>query len=140
MEIVAANLLSARLTLLYGASGVGKSSVLLAGVVNTLREQSRANIDDEDAFNDFAVVVMHAWSDPEPKAIAAAVRAEIEALLGRDDLPDPPDGATLAEVLDHWSDQLKGRLLVVFDQFEEYFRYHDHELGPARSTTSSRRR
>ena len=126
-EIVAANLLSSRLTLLYGASGVGKSSVLLAGVVNSLREQSRANIKDEDAFNDFAVVVVNVWSDPQQE-IAAAARAEIEVLLGRNDLPDPPDGAKLAEVLDHWSEQLNGRLLVVFDQFEEYFRYHDDEL------------
>ena len=128
-EIVEANLLSKRLTLLYGASGVGKSSVLLAGVVDSLREQSRANINDEDAFNDFAVVVVNVWSDPQNE-IAAAARAEIEALLGRRDLPDPPDGAKLAEVLAHWSEQLSGRLLVVFDQFEEYFRYHDDELEP----------
>ena len=40
-ENVAANLLSARLTLLYGPSGVGKSSVLLAGVVSSLRGRSR---------------------------------------------------------------------------------------------------
>ena len=40
-EIVSANLLGARLTLLYGPSGVGKSSVLLAGVVSHLRERSR---------------------------------------------------------------------------------------------------
>ena len=79
-------------------------------------------------FNDFAVVVMSAWSDRIPEqTIAAAARAEVEALLGRDDLPDPPDGATLAEVLDHWSEQLEGQLLLVFDQFEEYFRYHDDD-------------
>ena len=127
-EIVSANLLSARLTLLYGASGVGKSSLLVAGVVNPLRKLSRENLADEDRFNDFAVVVISAWSDRDPKqTIAAAVRAEVEALLVRDDLPDPRDGATLAEVLDHWSEQLEGQLLLVFDQFEEYFRYHDDD-------------
>jgi hypothetical protein len=36
-RIIAANLGAARLTILYGASGVGKSSVLLAGVVPNLR-------------------------------------------------------------------------------------------------------
>ena len=35
-ETIAANLLTARLTLLYGASGVGKTSVLAAGVVPSL--------------------------------------------------------------------------------------------------------
>ena len=36
-EIIAANLMASRLTLLYGPSGVGKSSVLNAGVVHDLR-------------------------------------------------------------------------------------------------------
>ena len=128
-EIVSANLLGARLTLLYGPSGVGKSSVLLAGVVSHLRERSRENLVDDDAAG-FAVVVVRDWADPDPlKAVAAAARAEATALLERDDLPDPPSGATLAEVLDHWSVQVRGKLLVLFDQFEEYFLYHDHERG-----------
>ena len=37
-DLVVANLLAARLTLLYGQSGVGKSSLLHAGVVPRLRE------------------------------------------------------------------------------------------------------
>ena len=36
-EIITANLTAARLTLLYGSSGVGKSSILRAGVVRRLR-------------------------------------------------------------------------------------------------------
>ena len=64
-EIVAANLLGARLTLLYGASGVGKSSVLLAGVVSDLRERSRENLADDDTAG-FAVVVVRTWGIPIP--------------------------------------------------------------------------
>jgi WD40 repeat protein len=129
-EIIAANLLGVRLTLLYGPSGVGKSSVLLAGVVSDLRERSRQNLADEDAAG-FAVVVVRDWSDPDPlQAIAAALRAEASALLEREDLPEPASEATLAEVLDHWSAQVRGKLLVVFDQFEEYFLYHERESGP----------
>ena len=37
-EIVASNLLASRLTVLYGPSGVGKSSLLRAGVARRLRE------------------------------------------------------------------------------------------------------
>ena len=129
-EIIAANVLAARLTLVYGPSGVGKSSVLLAGVVNSLRERSRENLADEDAAG-FAVVVVRSWGDHNPlTTIAAAARAEAAALLEREDLPDPPSAATLADVLDHWSVQVGGKLLVLFDQFEEYFLYHDHERGP----------
>ena len=36
-EVVTANVLASRLTVLYGPSGVGKSSLLRAGVVRTLR-------------------------------------------------------------------------------------------------------
>jgi Novel STAND NTPase 1 len=126
-EIVSANLLGARLTLLYGPSGVGKSSILLAGVVSRLRERSRENLADDDAAG-FAVVVVRSWADPDPlTTIAAAARAEVAALLERNDLPDPPSGATLADVLAHWSVHVQGKLLVLFDQFEEYFLYHDHD-------------
>jgi predicted AAA+ superfamily ATPase len=40
--ILVANLMAARLTLVYGGSGVGKSSILRAGVVHQLREQEQA--------------------------------------------------------------------------------------------------
>ena len=129
-EIVEANLLSDRLTLLYGPSGVGKSSVLLAGVAGSLRSRSRDDLADGAAAG-FAVVVVRSWSDADPlQTIAAAVRAEVGALRGRDDLPDPPADATLAAVLDHWCRQVPGKLLVLFDQFEEYFLYHGRESGP----------
>ena len=49
-EIIIANLYAARLTVFYGASGVGKTSVLLAGVVPELRQTVR-----------FACVVFRAW-------------------------------------------------------------------------------
>ena len=41
-EIVAANLIASRLTVLYGPSGVGKSSLLLAAVSRSLRELPEA--------------------------------------------------------------------------------------------------
>jgi predicted AAA+ superfamily ATPase len=37
-EVIIANLIASRLTLLYGASGVGKSSVLRAGVAHQLHK------------------------------------------------------------------------------------------------------
>ena len=43
-EIIIANLMASRLTLLYGASGVGKSSVLHAGVVHHLRQVAKQNL------------------------------------------------------------------------------------------------
>src|SRR2546427_12410744 len=66
-EIIIANLYAAPLTVLYGASGVGKSSVLLAGVVPALKETPRV-----------AVVVFRDWQAPEfESALKRAVQQAI---------------------------------------------------------------
>jgi putative ribosome biogenesis GTPase RsgA len=39
-EVLVANMMASRLTVLYGESGVGKSSLLAAGVVRALRVQA----------------------------------------------------------------------------------------------------
>ena len=44
---VAANLEVSRLTIFYGPSGVGKSSVLRAGVIHQLRQRARRNFQTE---------------------------------------------------------------------------------------------
>ena len=65
--IIAANLRASRLTILYGASGVGKTSVLHAGVVHDLREQVRANAAGRTARTPFAVCAFSTWrGDPLP--------------------------------------------------------------------------
>ena len=64
-EIIIANLYAARLTVFYGASGVGKSSVLLAGVVPELRETPR-----------FACFVFRTW---QSEKVLPALK---EAILG----------------------------------------------------------
>ena len=59
-RVIIANLLSSPLTILYGSSGVGKSSVLMAGVVPQLhRERPRT-----------AVVVFRNWVDLPARADA----------------------------------------------------------------------
>jgi len=48
-DVITANMLASRLTLLYGASGVGKSSVLRAGVARSLRALGRQHLHDSGA-------------------------------------------------------------------------------------------
>jgi WD40 repeat protein len=97
-EVIAANLMAARITVLYGPSGVGKSSVLRAGVAHRLRQEQGVE-----------VVVFSTWTgDP--------VTALIEAAGG--------SGGSLANALEEAASHAGGDLYLILDQFEELFLYH----------------
>jgi hypothetical protein len=106
-ELVVANLLAARLTLLFGESGVGKSSLLHAGVAPRLR-----------GADDLLLVLFSDWRGDAASSLAAALREAGGLDAGPVDLV-----STIAACAAH-----SGRdLVVVLDQFEEYFVYHPDE-------------
>ena len=125
--IVAANLRAAPLTILYGPSGVGKSSLLMAGAVHDLREDARTATGESP----FAVCVFRSWRDDPVHGVREAARVALQELAGAE--PLPPPAATLAETFRGWTDRT-GTLLVVLDQFEEYFQYHPEEGDDERLT------
>ena len=126
-SIIAENLLAARLTVLYGPSGVGKTSVLRAGVAHKLRQQALRNV-EERGHPEFAVVVFDAWSDEPTASLRTAVRDALAELFGSA-LLDEREDELLAETLRRWTDALACDLLLVLDQAEEYFLYHQAESG-----------
>jgi WD40 repeat protein len=100
-EVIAANLQASRLTVLYGPSGVGKSSILRAGVAHRLRDEPGV-----------LVVIVDLWSgDP----VATVLHA-----LGEED-------GTIADALDEAAARAGGDVYLILDQFEEYFLYHQEE-------------
>ena len=105
---VAANVLANRLTVLYGPSGVGKSSLLGAGVARRLRELSGA-----------PVVVHDAWAEDPAARLIASVHAECGELGATAGLVDTVAAAA----------QQSGELHLLLDNFEEYVLYHGLE-GP----------
>jgi WD40 repeat protein len=118
-QLLADNLTAYRLTLLYGASGCGKSSILNAGVIPALRRDLNRGLYDAPPA---LVVSLSTWRD-HPRSrlhreLAAAARAagkDVD-LAGLRDLP-------LREALVAWAGRLGAELYLIFDQFEEYFLY-----------------
>jgi WD40 repeat protein len=107
-EIVVANLIASRLTVLYGPSGVGKSSLLRAAVARALRALPEEPL----------VIVFSRWSDDPAAALAEAVgEASGEGAAG-----SPLEALERA--------QLAQDVYLVLDQAEEYFLYHAADGGP----------
>jgi WD40 repeat protein len=109
---VAANVLANRLTVLYGPSGVGKSSLLGAGVARRLRELSGA-----------PVVVHGAWAEDPAARLIASVHDECGWLGATAGLVDTVAAGA----------QRNGELHLLLDNVEEYLLYHGLE-GPLSTT------
>ena len=116
-KVVTANLLGSRLTLLYGASGVGKSSILRAGVVHHLRRMAKEN--RKDGAPELAVVVFDSWQNDPVADLLAAVQNAVAEALGASPI-EAPETTGLCATLGAWADRLGGDLLIILDQFEEY--------------------
>jgi WD40 repeat protein len=126
-ELVVANLLASRFTVLYGASGVGKSSLLRAGVLPGLREQAKAEQRERGATGLLGVLFSD-WSGDPIAGLLEAIRTAARGVVNEDS-GGPPAGATLDQALAWWTRRLGTDLLIVLDQFEEFFLYHEHENG-----------
>ena len=118
-RIIISNLLASPLTILYGSSGVGKSSVLMAGVVPQLRRDRPRT----------PVVVFRDWADGEFQS--ALTRLCIEAVWKPGvNQPKPAESLPFDEILRACAEAAHETVLVLFDQFEEYFLYHPKSPDP----------
>lgn len=130
IKIVIANIMASKLTVLYGTSGVGKSSMLRAGVVHQLQQTSSQDL-ARHRTPEFLVVYFSEWSNDPIVGLANGVRESIARLdkNAADAAASVPERG-LAQVLHQWSTALDMDLFIVLDQFEEYFLYHSEKDGP----------
>jgi len=127
-EVLADNFRAYRVTVLYGVSGVGKSSLLRAGLIRRLGDEARENVADL-GYPRLLPVGFSAWSlDAPVAALKEAVREAAEEV--RPDLAGHSLEGDLADVLGAWPALAGGQLLLVLDQLEELFAYHERPDDP----------
>lgn len=127
-QVITANLTASRLTLLYGESGVGKSSLLRAGVAHRLRERAQRRIDQEEP-PEFVPVVFSEWRDDPIAGLRRAVRTAVEPYAGDRAAALDESVDRLERILSLGADAADATLLLILDQFEDYFLYHSAERG-----------
>ena len=129
-ELLVAYLESTAVTVVYGPSGVGKTSVLRAGVAARLREISRDSARRrESGLPAELVVVVSSWRDDPSLTIVDALNAALAdaadpargADLGAHLLARPAQVHQLADAIESWLRKLQCKLYLILDQFESYF-------------------
>jgi CHASE2 domain-containing sensor protein len=130
-EVVIDNLLAYDISVLYGPSGVGKTSLLRAGVATRLeRNASEKHQRGEDTASEKhqndgrearSIVVFSSWVDDPVADLKVAIGATL-ASFSHARSPSP-SRSSLGDMVAATS-KLDGRLLIILDQFEEYFAYH----------------
>lgn len=112
-RVIAANLKANPLTVLYGASGVGKTSALLAGVVPSLNSTAGT-----------AVVAFRDWQSPVfLENLKACCVAAVKRTLS-EDLQLASEASPFDVLLEELAERLAAPLLIILDQFEEFFLYN----------------
>ncbi|MBD2255245.1 NACHT and WD repeat domain-containing protein [Nostoc parmelioides] len=147
-QIVIQNLWASRLTVVYGASGVGKSSLMRAGVAYNLRQAALENQETTGKPGWGAIVFPPlkgelddslSWQDPLT-GIKKQLEAEITNLFKTESpheikqqfeqalkaIAKNPEQPSFTDILKAWieivhQEDESGRLFIILDQFEDYF-------------------
>jgi WD40 repeat protein len=123
--VLVSNLRASRLTLLYAQSGTGKSSLLRAGVASRLTELAQRSFSQRGTARNIPVV-FSSWRDDPTVELIGEIQRAISPFLRAVPPPAPPP-EQLDAAIEAASEATDATLLVILDQFEEYFLYRSRE-------------
>jgi WD40 repeat protein len=123
--VLISNLRASRLTLLYAQSGAGKSSLLRAGVASRLAELAQRSFSQRGTARNIPVV-FSSWRDDPTVELIGAIQEAITPFV-RAVPPQAPPPDQLEAAIEAASAATDATLLVILDQFEEYFLYRSRE-------------
>ena len=130
-KVVIANLRASRLTLLYAVSGVGKSSLLRAGVAAQLWDLAQRDISDRGSAR-YIPLVLNRWREDPVGRVVNEIAQTVRA-FANDDLIVVSPRETLDRVIAEATETLgDATLLIVLDQFEDYLLSTVEEEPPGR--------
>lgn len=105
-------ILGNRLTLLFAATGVGKSSLLQAAILPELSAEQGLNLN---------VVYYNDWVAPPIQGLQQAIRAALAKQFGHPITLEST--SSLAAFFRELTPHTSNPLVIILDQFEEFFRY-----------------
>ena len=121
------NLRASRLTLLYAESGVGKSSLLRAGVSARLRQLAARSAAERGSAR-YVPVVFNAWQGDAKADLIATLEAAVRP-LARDDAQLELRRDALEDAIEDVVAAVDATPLIILDQFEEHFLYEADDDG-----------
>ena len=125
-QIIVANLRSSRLTLLYAGSGVGKSSLIRAGVAARLSDFGKRSLEGRGSAG-YVPVVFSSWRDDPVEDLIGEIEAALGAYAPNGAGPVTLPRGSLPEAMAAATAAVDATLLIILDQFEEYFLYRLRE-------------
>jgi hypothetical protein len=108
---LANRILAHRLTVVYGESGSGKSSLMNAGVTPRLLKQR----------------AITATVAPAPGQPLISLLQEALAETGKSAGLTPPENSSLLVTIREWQHQINGPIVLTIDQFEQFFLVYSKE-------------
>ena len=126
VELISNNARAYPLSILYGPSGVGKSSVLQAGVMHHVRVENQERLDQYGAI-ETVVAYTGSWRDDPETLLARVIEEACERTLGS--RPDAEAGRIDPTAIMQFCAANEVDLLLILDQFEELFLYHEDDVA-----------